>query len=117
MLDTFSFADHIVGVIIDSHLDKDTTESLQQKLLEKLKKHQRVNLFVEVQKESEISADAFIKNMQFNFKHIGEFHKIAIVSDINWLKGAMSLKDIVVEANIETFPHKDRLKALNWISE
>ncbi|WP_373055696.1 STAS/SEC14 domain-containing protein [Zunongwangia sp. H14] len=117
MPQTFSLADNVIGFIIDSNVDEEIAESLQQEVLQKMQKYGKVNLFLEIRKGKEISTKAFLKNVLFNIRHSGDFHKIAIVSDLKWLKGAMSFKDILVAAEIQNFPNNERLTALSWISQ
>ncbi|MDT0641317.1 STAS/SEC14 domain-containing protein [Zunongwangia sp. F363] len=117
MLQTFNLAENVIGIIIDSYVDEDLTESLQQEVLEKMKKFGKINLFLEIRKGRELSVKAFFKNAHFNIEHSNGFNKVAVVSDLTWLKGAMVFKDILTEAKIETFPNSERLKALSWISQ
>ena len=117
MISTFEFADNTVGVMVDSSLDNELMEDLQAKIREKLRIHDEINLFFEIRKGNKMSFKAFLNQMKFNVDHAGQFNKVAVVTDLDWLQNSMVLKDFIMSADIKSFPNQDRIKALSWIAQ
>jgi len=40
-----------------------------------------------------------------------------VVTDINWFQNAMEIKDLLMDAEVQSFSLADRLKAISWIAE
>lgn len=86
-------------------------------LTEKFLEHQQINLFVEVKTGVEIPFKIMFKDLVFKLGNASRFDKIAVVTDPGYFEQAMKIKDFLMNAEVETFGHKDRLEAMNWISE
>lgn len=117
MVSTFELAENVVGIMIDSDLDKDLIESVQAKILDKMEDHEEISIFFEIKKGSKVSFMAFVDQMKFNVNHTKSFKKIAVVSDLHWLRNSMFIKDLIMATDIRSFSNKERLEALAWIAE
>ena len=117
MISTFELADNVVGIIIDSDLDQKLIERVQAKIREKIEDYGAINIFFEIKKGSKFGFKAFLDQMTFNLNHTRSFRKIAVVSDLEWLKASMFIKDIMVGTDIQSFSNNERLEALAWIAE
>jgi hypothetical protein len=117
MVSTFEFADHIVGVLIESNLNEELVHKMHAIILERLKENKKINLFIEIRTGSTISLAAFLKDQIFTLKHAGQFQKIAFVSDLIWIQNMMAVKDLVMDAEIRSFSNKNRMEAITWIAQ
>lgn len=117
MVSSFEFANHVVGIMITSNVDKKLLKEIHKIISEKFIDHQRINLFVEINPGVEIPIKIIFKDMIFKLGNASRFNKIAVVSDPGFFKEAMKIKDLLMDAEVEAFVHKDRIKAMNWISE
>lgn len=84
---------------------------------QKLKEHDKINLFFEIRQGNKMSVTAFLNELNYNLRHTRSFHKLAMVTDLDWIKNAMVLKDVFMATDIRTFSNEERLNALNWIAE
>ncbi|GHA24773.1 STAS/SEC14 domain-containing protein [Salinimicrobium marinum] len=117
MVSTFELADNVVGIIIDSDLDQELIERVQAKIRDKIDDYGEINIFFEIKRGTKFGFKAFLDQMTFNLNHTRSFRKIAVVSDLDWLRTSMFIKDIIVETNIRSFSNNERLEALAWIAE
>ncbi len=117
MVSTFKFADHVVGVLIESDLNDELLLKVQAIVLERLKENKKINLFIEIRTGSTVSLAAFIKDIVFTLKHADQFQKIALVTDLIWFQKVMSVKDFVMNAEIRSFSNKNRMQAITWIAQ
>lgn len=71
---------------------KDYEEVIIPRTKEILKTYDKVNCFMHFTEGTEYSAGAMATDAMFGFRHLFSWHKIAIVTDLNWIhKGARYL--------------------------
>lgn len=63
------------------------------------------------------SAGAMWDDAWFGTKHLADFSKIAVVSDVNWLRHSVKLFAPLIPAQIQLFANADIDAAKVWISE
>ena len=117
MVSTFKFADDVVGILITEDLDLEKISEVHKLILERVEKHKKINLYVEIEEGRHISMPAFFKDVAFKFTNGNKFKRIAVVTDINWFQNAMEIKDLLMDAEVQSFRLVDRLKAISWIAE
>jgi len=116
MLSTFDLAGHVIGVIIDEDLTEELTDRVIAEIEQKLKIHDKINMFIELEKDWDISFKALIKGINYKYSNSDHFNKIAIVTDSFWFQSAVNLSDIFVNAEVRTYDLKQRFEAIQWTS-
>lgn len=117
MISTFEFSGHVVGILVDSDINNEVIDEIHAEILAKLEENETINLFVEIEKGHHVSFTSLLKDLIFKLDHAKQFTKIAMVTDLNWLSTIMSMKDLIMKAEVRTFDNEQRLEAMNWISE
>ncbi len=117
MIYTFEFAEDTVGIMIKSKVDSRLIDEVHNAIIDKLKVNETINLFIEIEPGNNITISALLKDLKFKSEHSSQFKKIAVVTDLKWFHSLMEIKDLVMDAEVKTFDHKNRLKAINWIAE
>lgn len=117
MVSTFELAENVVGIIIDTDLDEELIERVQAKILNKIEGHEEISIFFEIKCGNKFGFKAFLEQMAFNLNHTRSFRKIAVVSDLDWLRNSLFVKDLIMSTDIKSFPSEERLTALAWIAE
>lgn len=72
---------------------------------------------MEIEAGVHFTAKAFLKDLVFKYKNAEKFNRIAVVTDLSWFQNAMEIKDLLMDAKVESFKIKNRLKAISWIAE
>ncbi|MDR5591637.1 STAS/SEC14 domain-containing protein [Christiangramia sp. SM2212] len=116
MLSTFDLAGHVVGLIVDRDLTDDIVDEIIAEVKSKLEIHDKINVFIELEKGRHITFKALWKGIIFKYSNSDHFDKIAIVTDSSWFQNAVNLSDSLLDVDVRTFDLKDRLEAIQWIS-
>ncbi|MCM4158427.1 STAS/SEC14 domain-containing protein [Antarcticibacterium flavum] len=117
MVSTFEFSDDVVGIMIDSNVNKKLLDEIHKIIEEKFDREKPMNLFVEIREGVDIPVNIILKDLLFKLKNAARFKKIAVVTCSGIFQKAMKAKDLLMEAEVEVFTHKDRIVAMNWIAE
>lgn len=115
-LSSFSFADNIIGFIIDGPYDEAMIERVQDEIKRKLEVYEKVSFYIEDTANAEISLIKIIKNLPFKTKLANRFEKIAVVTDRKWLRIVRILENYLLNADLRVFTSEQRLEAIQWIS-
>jgi len=116
MLSTFDLAGHVIGLIVNQDLTDETLDRIITEIKVKLEIHEKVNVFIELEKGRQITFLALLKGIRFKYLNSEHFDKIAIVTDSNWFQNAVDVSDIILGVEVRTYDLKDRLDAIQWIS-
>lgn len=97
-----------------------TAQDYEQTLVplvdEKLKIHDHLKLLFVLDDAFESCSEAAAwDDMRFGFGHFGDFSKIAIVSDLGWIRHGAKLFGPLIGAQIHIFDVKDLEAARSWI--
>ena len=60
---------------------------------------------------------AALEDLQLGIKHFNHFKKIAMVSDISWIKHSINIFAPLIPADVKTFSNDCLEDAKNWILE
>ncbi|SDS49560.1 STAS/SEC14 domain-containing protein [Gramella sp. MAR_2010_147] len=116
MLSTFDLAGHVIGLIVDRDLTNETLDKIIAEIQLKLEIHDKVNVFIELEKGRHITFFALLKGIKFKYSNSEHFDKIAIVTDSLWFQNAVNVSDIFLDVEVKTYDLKERLDAIQWIS-
>lgn len=117
MISTFELSNHVVGLIIDEDIKKGNLEEVHEVILNKIAEFGKVNIFCEISKGHDLAFQCLIEELKFNFENSQNIDKFAIVTDLTWLRAAMNINDLMVNTTIQPFEIKDRMDAIQWVSE
>lgn len=98
MLSSFEFADHVVGILIQSNMDQNVFREVRRLIKAKIAEFQKINLFLEIEKGHEISMLAVVKHLKFSVEYADLFKKIAVVTEKGSFKNALMIKDLLIDA-------------------
>ncbi|MBN2641256.1 MAG: STAS/SEC14 domain-containing protein [Victivallales bacterium] len=85
---------------------------------EKLKKFKKLNLLYHLGEEFEkFEPRAMWDDTKVGLMHLCSWNKIAIVTDVSWIRGTSKVFSLLIPAHVKTFANKDLEVALKWVSE
>ncbi|MDC7994322.1 STAS/SEC14 domain-containing protein [Altibacter sp. HG106] len=117
MISSFSFSDNTVGFLIEGKFTSEQGDKLQRLIVNKLETFPKINLYLEDAYIDGFSLQAVFDNVLFKFNHAKSFHKIALVTNRNWIHLCGKIDDFIMEGEVRSFPTEQRLKAMSWIAE
>lgn len=117
MLLNFSFSDNSVGFIIEGAMDYQAVQELKTAILEKLREHKTINLYLEDKNIERFTLDAIFVASIFPMQHLSQLNKIAMVTNRKWIHAIASINKALVGVEIRNFTIEERLDAISWIAE
>ncbi len=117
MVSTFEFSEKVIGILVESDVDNELLQKIHKFIEGKFIKDGKINLLVEIKRGVEIPVFLMVKDLLFKLSHNGCFRRIAVISEKGFFKKVMDLKDLLMDAEVKTFPMEERMTAMNWIAE
>lgn len=95
---------------------EDYRETLVPLVEAKLKEHDMLKLlFVMGDEYATFAGDAAWEDTKFDLKHLRDFSRIAVVTDVNWVTKTMKIFAPVLPYTLKVFPMADLEEAKSWI--
>ncbi|TRO67115.1 STAS/SEC14 domain-containing protein [Christiangramia sabulilitoris] len=116
MTTSFELAGHVVGIMVDEDVDQEYLDKIHGIIEKKLAVNDKINLFCEIMPNNEVPLKYFLRNIRFKFEHSDQINRLAMVTDLNWVRGFMDVDNFFVSTEVKSFELKDRLEAIQWIS-
>ena len=109
-------SEQTIGFAIAGKIESDDIDLVTNAIEEKLKTHDKLRIYAEIDKMQGISVKAFIKDLNFALKHFRDFDKEAIVADGKWWQKFAALGNKLAPATeVKYFSFADKERALQWI--
>ncbi|WP_338244267.1 STAS/SEC14 domain-containing protein [Aurantiacibacter hainanensis] len=95
---------------------EDYRETLLPLVEEKLKEHDTLKLlFVMGDDYATFAGDAVWEDTKFDLKHLRDFSRIAVVTDVDWVTRTMKIFAPVLPYTLQVFPMAELEKGKSWI--
>lgn len=117
MLEDYSFADYILGYVIDGTMDHAQITKLRNLILAKLETHDRVSLYLEDRNITKFTLSAAVIGALFPIEYAHRIDRIALVTNRKWIHFLAVIDNSFVKSEIRHFVRADRVNAVKWISE
>ncbi|MDX1544671.1 MAG: STAS/SEC14 domain-containing protein [Christiangramia sp.] len=114
---SFELAGHVVGIMVNEDVTSEYLEEIHGLIEEKLKEHDYINLFCELMPDNKVPLNLLLENIKFKFDHSKQIKKLAMVTDLAWIRTFMDIDNFFVSTEVRSFELKDRLKAIQWVSQ
>ena len=111
--------DNVVGFTARGKVTEADYEShIVPAIEEKLKHHKKIRLLYHLGEDFEgFEAGAMWDDAKVGLKHIAAWEKIAMVSDVGWINGAVKAFGFVMPGEVKTFANSQLSKARDWVSD
>ncbi|WP_432411758.1 STAS/SEC14 domain-containing protein [Rasiella sp. SM2506] len=117
MNSSFSFSDDTVGYFIEGVVDENSVNQLHIRILEKLNKYGKINLYLEDNGIENFTIPAIINQILFKIEHADKLRKIALVTNRKWIQGCGAVENLFLTTTIKSFDTEKRMEAMSWIAE
>ena len=110
--------DHIVGLRIDGKVDNETFDRVLAEIEDRLTRHEKIRIYVELVSLGGIGLEALFKDMKFGLGNWRRFEREAVVSDRSWVHKIASVTDrLMPSVEVKAFPLEEKSGALAWVRE
>jgi hypothetical protein len=87
-------------------------------LEEKLKGHKKIRLLYHLGEDfSGFTAEAMWDDTKVGIRHLTAFEKIAVVSDVEWIAGAVKVFAFIIPCPVRIFGNEGLAEAKTWVSK
>ncbi|SEM75632.1 SpoIIAA-like [Mesobacillus persicus] len=106
---------HIIEVEVKGKISENDIHEFEQYFNQKKENQEELNLLLAVE-DAKYSLNGLIEDFKFDIKHWNDFHKIAVVSDDNWIELGSKLTDILPTIEVKHFNDHEKDKAKAWLN-
>jgi hypothetical protein len=113
-----NFADNIVALACEGHVTRDDYETVLVPKVEKaLAKFDKIRLYYQIGSDFEgIDPSAIWEDFKVGIEHITRWERIAVVTDVDWIRRTMSAFSFLIPGEMHVFPVAEEVKAREWIT-
>jgi hypothetical protein len=111
--------ENVIGVNAKDQVSGKDYEKVLIPLVEKkLKKFDKINLLYHIGEEFEkFEPRAMWDDTKVGLMHLHSWGKIAIVTDVSWIRGTSKVFAFIIPAKVRIFSNKEFDDAIKWVSE
>ena len=111
--------DHVIGIEAKGKVTGTDYESIIIPTVEeKLKKYPKISLLYHIGSEfTGMDAEAVWEDTKVGLRHIKVWEKIAVVSDVEWVRWAMNIFRVAMPGHMKEFANTQLAEARKWVSE
>jgi len=109
--------DNVIAASCSKQVTKEDYERVLIPAVEAaLKKHDKVRLYYRIGPEFEgIDPTAILEDMKVGFSHLSHWERIAIVTDVEWIRMAIRAFAFMVPGQVKFFGNDQDAEAREWI--
>ena len=107
--------DNVMAVRLTGQAGKADYDALLPVFEEKIKRHGKISVYLELELFEGWTPNALIKEIGFDVKHAHDLEKVALVGDQGILSWAATFAKPFTSAEIRYFPMMRREEAWQWI--
>ena len=111
------FPGDVVAVVGSGHVTKADYDTVLVPAVERaLKAHDRVRFYYEISQDFSIAPGAMWEDFKVGMEHLTRWDRIAVVTDMDWIKQAMRLFSFLIPGMVKTFATSQAAEARAWIA-
>lgn len=110
--------DNVVGFTAKEKVTGSDYKNILIPMIEgKLKKYDKVSILYQMGEDFEgFEIGAAWEDTMVGLKHLSSWDRIAVVTDIPWIRGSMSMFGMAMPGHVRVFKNDDFDAAVKWIS-
>jgi stage II sporulation SpoAA-like protein len=111
------FPDNVVAFAAKGRVTKkDYEEALTPAVEQALQRHAKIRCYYELGTEfAGMDAGAFWEDFKVGVGHLTRWEKVAVVTDVDWIRHAVNLFRFLMPGEIKVFPTSRAAEARAWI--
>lgn len=112
---TTQHQDHLVEFAVFGEFTLADFKEFEELVLYKIQFSGPVSLLVDLRDMADFTVDMAWEEIRFSQQHAGDFKRIAVVTDSQWIAWSAWLSQLFVNANVTVFA--DEVEARSWLAE
>lgn len=107
--------DHLVEFAVFGEFTLADFKEFEELVLHEIKFAGPVNLLVDLREMADFTVDVAWEEIRFSRQHAGDFKRIAVITDSQWVAWSAWLEQLFVTADVTVFA--DEAEARTWLAE
>ena len=112
---TTQHQDHLVEFAVLGEFTLADFKEFEELVIHEIKFSGPVNLLVDLREMADFTLDVAWKEIRFSRQHAGDFKRIAVITDSQWVAWSAWLEQLFVNADLTVFD--DEAEARAWLAE
>ena len=112
---TTQHQEHLVEFAVFGEFTLADFKEFEELVLFEIKFSGPVNLLVDLRDMADFTLDVAWEEIRFSQQHAGDFTRIAVITDSQWVAWSAWLSQLFVKADVTVF--EDETEARNWLAE
>lgn len=109
-------AENIIGFRLSGKFETGDFEQVTGIMEEKLKEHEKLRVYAEIENFEGMSIQAILKDIAFSLKHYRDFEKEAVVTNTSWIATLARIGDRILPIiEVKHFRSEEKEDALDWL--
>ncbi len=110
--------EQLLGVSAEGRVtEADYQEILLPALDQRLEKHDKINLLFHLgERFTRFTTTALWDDARLGFHHMHDFRRVAVVTDVAWLKSMVTAANKLAQAQLRVFANSELASAREWLS-
>lgn len=111
--------DNVLGFTAKGTVTANDYESIIIPAVEALfSRHSKIRFLYHLGEDfSGFEAAAAWDDMKLGLKHLGGWERMAVVSDVEWIRAAVKIFGLAIPGHVRVFHDRDLAEATRWITE
>lgn len=112
------FPDNVAALACRGHVTRQDYETVLVPHVEALlKRHDKVRLYYEIGADfTAIDPGAVWEDFKVGMAHLTHWERVAVVTDVDWIRHTMSLFAFVIPGDVRIFPMAEAAQARGWLT-
>lgn len=115
MITTQQHQDHLAEVAVFGEFTLADFKEFEELVLFEIKFAAPVSLLVDLRDMADFTLDVAWEEVRFSRQHAGDFNRIAVITDSQWVAWSAWLSQLFVNADVTVFA--DEAEARAWLAE
>ncbi|MEX0685509.1 MAG: STAS/SEC14 domain-containing protein [Balneolales bacterium] len=108
--------DKVVEIHVKGRISEEDYKKIIPELENEIQKHDKINLYCEIDNITGVDAGAVWHDLKFGTKHFNSFNKVAIIGHEKWIEWMSVLAKPFTTATVKIFKPEKREEAKYWLS-
>ncbi|MEL7036004.1 MAG: STAS/SEC14 domain-containing protein [Cyanobacteria bacterium J06592_8] len=108
-------SDRVIGLHVHGKIEVADLDPVIQQIEDKLKLHQKLRIYAEIESLEGMSLEALWKDIKFAVPHFRDFEKKAVVSEKQWVEQWTNFSNKLFSSiEVKHFHFDEKEQALEW---
>lgn len=105
----------IIEIEVNGKVSKNDIEGFEAYVESRMADGRNLNLLMELHNLDGYTVKGLMEGFKFDMKHWNEFHKIAVISEKQWLEFSTKLSSLLPKMTMKHFKSGEKDAAIEWL--